>query len=524
MKDWSAPDRTNNHNTMMTEPNTAQSIVDGQLAELQITSAEVTGATYKEQHDAKIKALAEEEAALPTPTDKATLQVVQDFITKSEKARTGIDKWRKAFKDQWKKIIDPVDAYVGTNKESGMQARIYAIQERAEAKKKAYLDEQVKAQREADRLLEERYAGRVSKLIAAGMTQQVDTLVIEHDGQTMSALLSQVRFATDEQMAGVLGKVEGIAERKREAEAAALQAKEAQEREEAEERERLRVQKEEQDAAAAKLEADRKQLEREREEMADHRAETRGADLVVLGATAHGYGPAVRYEIGEVIVGHGELRHMDMETWIATRERVRLAKVKAIEEQKERERRNTLVETRSMVLRDAGATYDGQGAWKCGEWETTDAALARMTSDEFGQCLELFGEANRKTLGFKEAAEARDKQPAIELVPDPNGPSEVWTDPGEWAKRVAEDGKPETIRILNVVTDHAPTEYPNPNNPQTDIAGAQPEADPLDAEATAWVVEPFDNPEEAAQWENSDEFLRHVMAYKAGYRAAMREM
>ena len=42
---------------MMTEPNTAQSIVDGQLAELQITSTEVTGDTYKEQHDAKIAAL-----------------------------------------------------------------------------------------------------------------------------------------------------------------------------------------------------------------------------------------------------------------------------------------------------------------------------------------------------------------------------------------------------------------------------------------------------------------------------------
>ena len=387
----------------MTEPNTAQSIVDGQLAELQITSAEVTGDTYKEQHDAKIAALDAEEAALPVPKDKASLQVVQDFITKSEKARTGIDKWRKAFKDQWKRIIDPVDAYIGTNKENGMQARIYAIQERAEAKKKAYLDEQAKAQREAERLLEERYNDRVGKLMAIGMAFEPNgNLTIRHGEETATATKEQIRFATDEQMAGAVQRAEIIAERIADAAEAARQAKEAQEREEAEERERLRVQKEEQDAAAAKLKEEREALDRGREDMADHRAGTRGADLVVLGATAHGYGPAaMRYEISDVVVGHGELRHMDNETWIATRERVRDAKVKAIEEQREHMRKQELAEARVKELQALGAEEFPEGIWHLGVVEGDPMVLIgqlrTMTSDEWAPVLARFKEAAERT-------------------------------------------------------------------------------------------------------------------------------
>ena len=310
---------------MMTEPNTAQSIVDGQLAELQITSTEVTGDTYKEQHDAKIKALAEEEAALPIPKDKATLQMVQDFITKSEKARTGIDKWRKAFKDKWKKIIDPVDAYIGTNKESGMQARIYAIQERAEAKKKAYLDEQAKAAREAERLLEERYTGRVAKLIAAGMVQQADTLVIEHDGQTMSALLSQVRFATDEQMTTVVLKVHAIAAQKETAALAAAQAKEAEERERVEEANRLAAQKAEQEAEAAKLKAEREAFEREKAEMRKEKGNRRATDLVDIGASWRKCGDVY---IREFCTTQGRLADMTDEEFQQVKQFVRDACVK----------------------------------------------------------------------------------------------------------------------------------------------------------------------------------------------------
>lgn len=401
----------------MSEPTTMQEMVDGQLAELQITTAEVTGETYKERHAAKIAALAEEEAALPTPTDKASLQVVQDFITKSEKARTGIDKFRKAFKDRWKPMLDAVDAYLGTTKENGRQAEIYAIQQRAEAKKKAYLDEQAKAQREAERLLEERYQGRLKKLMDAGMSFDGTALLITEGENSLSALATQVRFATDEQMAAVLGKVEAIAERKREAEAAAQQAKEALEREEAEERERLRVQKEEQDAAAAKLKAEREQLDREREEMADSRAETRGADLVVLGATAHGYGPAaMRYEIGDVIVGHGELRHMDADTWASTRERVRLAKVKAIEADKEHERQMNLRQSRIEEVLALGATHE-YGILSIGSVNECESNYGKLTSDEWALVLAR----------FKEAAEARDSRHAeddctAELPPYNPGP------------------------------------------------------------------------------------------------------
>jgi hypothetical protein len=371
---------------MMTEPNTAQSIVDGQLAELQITSTEVTGDTYREQHDAKIAALAEEEAALPVPKDKATLQVVQDFITKSEKARTGIDKWRKAFKDQWKKIIDPVDAYVGTNKESGMQARIYAIQERAEAKKKAYLDEQAKAAREAERLLEERYQARFNKLVGAGMlVDAAGSLTIRDGEQTLSALPAQLRFATDEQMAAVLAKVETIRAAQIEREEAARQAKEAEERERVEEANRLAIQKRVQEAEAAKLKAEREAFEKERSEHA--------------------------------------------------------AKMKAEQDQKEWDAQIKHAADRGEELRALDAEQYEDGSWHLGviegDPEVTQADLREMTSDEWAPVLAR----------FKEAAEARDSQPIATGNDD-----DTFTPPSEWAKRVAENGPPENVRVITVVT------------------------------------------------------------------------
>lgn len=387
------------------EPNTAQSIVDGQLAELQITSAEVTGETYKEQHDAKIKALDAEEAALPTPTDKASLQAVQDIITKTERARTGIDKWRKAFKDQWKKIIDPVDAYIGTNKENGMQARIYAIQERAEAKKKAYLDEQAKAQREADRLLEERYTGRVAKLTGAGMTfDAAGNLTIRDGEQTMSVLPTQVRFFDDAQFDKGLERVQAIAHKIREAEAAALQAKEAQEREEAEERERLAQQKREQDADAAKLKAEREQLERDRAEMRKTKNEMRAVDLETLGGVWVTEAPA-RIEFGGTSLPVHSLADFDDEKWQEVRGWVRDAKVKAIEEQKEWDAQMKRAADRGEELRALGAEQYEDGAWHLGVIEgdpdVTQLDLRTMTSDEWAPVLAR----------FKEAARARDNKP-----------------------------------------------------------------------------------------------------------------
>jgi flagellar hook protein FlgE len=385
---------------MSNETTPMQEMVDGQLAELQITSAEVTGETYKERHAAKIAALAEEEAALPVPTDKASLQVVQDFITKSEKARTGIDKFRKAFKDRWKPMLDAVDAYLGTTKESGRQAEIYAIQQRAEAKKKAYLDEQAKAARAAEELLERQYQARVAKLLEAGMAVEPNgNLTIRDGDQTLSALPRDIRFATDEQMAAVLTKVGTIRAAQIEREAAALQAKEAEEREQVELAARLKAKEEEQKATEANLKADREALEKEREEMADTRAETRGADLVVLGAVCHGYGPALHYEIGDVIVAHAELRHMDAETWTATRDRVRDAKVKAIQEQKQRDREWELYAVREEQLINMGIRYDGENTWTLGEFAVKDSVLFKSTSDEWDAVLAR----------FKEAAEAREQ-------------------------------------------------------------------------------------------------------------------
>lgn len=488
---------------MTTEPNTAQSIVDGQLAELQITSAEVTGDTYKEQHDAKIKALDEEEASIPAPTDKASLQRVQDFITKSEKARTGIDKFRKAFKDRWKPMLDAVDAYLGTTKENGRQAEIYAIQQRAEAKKKAYLDEQAKAQREADRLLEERYTGRVAKLTGAGMTfDAAGNLTIRDGEQTMSVLPTQVRFFDDAQFDKGLERVQAIAHKIREAEAAALQAKEAQEREEAEERERLRVQREDQDAAAAKLKADREEFEREKAALRKAKNEMRAVDLETLGGTWRTDAPA-RIEFGGTSLPVDSLADFDDAKWQEVRGWVRDAKVKAIEEQKERERRNTNVKTRSLVLMELGIPYDGNNKWELGDAIVSDMAMGAFNEEEWAPVLAR----------FKEAAEARDRTPSQngyvidadchkEIVPAP-APIEVDHSEPEWKSYQK--------------TNDRDADLSQPLQEGSAVVVAQPDLESGVDTTTADAVEA-----EATTWGTGR--LAYHAGYRAGYRAAMREI
>lgn len=389
-----------------------QDMVDGQLAELQIGEIAlpiVLGdqqhpITYKQVHALKIAELRAEARAVAKPTDKASLQALQDVLTKVTRARTGIDKWRKAWQEPWKKVSDSVNAYLGTSKESGLQAEIAGIEEELEAMKKAYTEELAKAANEAARLLEERYQGRVAKLLEAGMVIEPNgNLTIRDGDQNLSALATDIRFATDERMAGVLAKVATIRAAQIERDAAAQQAKEAEEREQAELAARLKAKEEEQKAEAAKLAKERADIEREKEEMADHRAATRAAELVACGATAHGYGPAaMRYEIGDVIVGHGELRHMDADTWNTTRQRVRDAKVKAIEEQKELERQNARHEERCSELRALDAEEYPDESWSIGAADgdpiVTYEQLRTMTSDEWAPVLAR----------FKEAAEARD--------------------------------------------------------------------------------------------------------------------
>lgn len=393
-----------------------QDMVDGQLAELQIGEIAlpiVLGdqqhpITYKQVHALKIAELRAEARAVAKPTDKASLQALQDVLTKVTRARTGIDKWRKAWQEPWKKVSDSVNAYLGTSKESGLQAEIAGIEEELEAKKKAYTDELAKAAREGERIIEERYQARRAKLLEAGMSIEANGNLSIQEGDRGGTLMpSQIRFFTDDQMDSALKLATDVQRCKNERLLAEKQAKEDEEREAQELKDRLKAKEDEQKAEAAKLKKDREDLEKEREQMADARAETRGADLVVLGATAHGYGPAaMRYEIGDVIVGHGELRHMDADTWMATRERVREAKVKAIEEQKEHMRKQELAEARVKELQGLGAEEFPEGIWHLGVVEGDPAVLIgqlrTMTSDEWAYVLAR----------FKEAAEARDRTPS----------------------------------------------------------------------------------------------------------------
>lgn len=391
---------------MSTTTTPLQEVVDGQLALIQVTDRQVSADGYEQIHRLRIAALRREAEEMPTPTDKVSLQTLQDQLTRTTRARTSIDKARKSFLEPVKAAVERWNSYLGTSKESGLQADVYAAEEILEAKKKAYLDEQAKAQREAERLLEERYQGRLKKLMDAGMSFDGTALLITEGESSLSALATQVRFATDEQMAAVLGKVEAIAERKREAEAAALQAKEAEEREQAELASRLKAKEDEQAAEAAKLKAEREALDRERAEMRKAKNDLRWNELRTLGAEAGGDGDGNGMWIGPDEPGGGKFRadtlaDLSDENYAIAKQRVRDAKVKAIEEQKERERQQGLLEERELQLELTGADLYADGTWHLGVVEgdpqVTQLDLRTMTSDEWAPVLARFKEAAERT-------------------------------------------------------------------------------------------------------------------------------
>lgn len=344
-----------------------------------------------------------------------------------------------------------------------MQARIYAIQERAEAKKKAYLDEQAKAQREADRLLEERYQARFNKLIGAGMVvDATGNLTIRDGDQTLSALATQIRFATDEQMAAVLSKVEVIRSAQIEREEAARQAKEAEEREAQELKERLAKQQADQEAQAAKLKAEREAFEKERAEMRQAKNDTRVEDLLCIGATAWGEHIGVR---GMHEFAIATLADHDADQWAQCKLWVREAAVKAMQEQKERERQESIRSDRCQELIELGADRYADETWRMSSDDNGLSVghleIGTMTSDEWSAVLAR----------FKEAAEARGGALDMELVPDPNGPSEVWADPKEWATRIEAD--PEAGSVLTIPV--GGISGPRPLQEGSAVAGEQPD-------------------------------------------------
>lgn len=155
-------------------PNTdnLQAYIKAQLAELPINvpvSSEADTSTTEKLHAAKLAEIARRVQTLPPVTDAETLDKNQKALTALTRMRTGLDKARKAMLEPFTAIKAQVDAYVGTNANSGLQGRIAEIEEPIRARIEAYKAEEERKRQEAQRIIDERNKARERAVLAAGM-------------------------------------------------------------------------------------------------------------------------------------------------------------------------------------------------------------------------------------------------------------------------------------------------------------------------------------------------------------------
>lgn len=223
---------------------TFESIVRAELAAMQITPERPTtlDEDYRERHKAELRFIAEKVAELPSITDEKTYERNKAARNRLVKLRTGIDARRKQLFDPIANLKREVDAYLGTNKDSGLQAEVAKFEAVIRAKEEAWEQEQERIRQEAQRIIDERNAARAKRLqehgmafnAASGAYQMEDLVVWPVDVKTMTDDLFDM-LVRDK----VEPKAKAIAERKaREEEEARLAFEAEQRRREEEERQR----------------------------------------------------------------------------------------------------------------------------------------------------------------------------------------------------------------------------------------------------------------------------------------------
>lgn len=132
------------------------------------TSTELQSLDYRAVHARRLEALAHEVEALPAITDRATYEQNQRMRTRLVNIRTGIDKRRKALFEPLRRLKAEVDAYLGTGADSGLQARIAAMEAAIRSKQEAYDQEQERKRQEAQLIIDERNRARGQALMRLG--------------------------------------------------------------------------------------------------------------------------------------------------------------------------------------------------------------------------------------------------------------------------------------------------------------------------------------------------------------------
>lgn len=248
-------------------------VVQQELTALSITEpTEANGyallaGDYKAIHEAQLKKLEAEVASLPTITDKQSYEANQRKRTELVNRRTTLDARRKALFEPMRRLKEQVDAYIGTTKESGLQARISAMEETIRKKQQVWDAEQERKRQEALAIIEKRNAARCKSLLDLGFAFDGSAywIVLKTPSSYADTRMGYAQLCAmpDEAWDAWLGSVLPIAE------AVAQQKEEERKAEEAAKAEAERQRQE----AEAKAAQERAELEKLREEKRQRDAE-----------------------------------------------------------------------------------------------------------------------------------------------------------------------------------------------------------------------------------------------------------
>lgn len=245
-------------------------VVQQELTAITITETPASGydllaGDYKAIHEAQIKKLEAEVAELPAITDRKTYEANQRKRTELVEIRTSIDKRRKALFEPVRRLKEQVDAYLGTSKDGGLQARIAAMEEGIRAKQQAWDIEQERIRQEAQAIIERRNAARCKTLVEMGFTFDGSAYWIGYAGTDNSARkpYAELCAMTDDAWEVFLRAVKLIAQAVADQKEAERKAEEARKAEE--ERQRMDAERK---AAEERYELEKlraEKLEREKE-------------------------------------------------------------------------------------------------------------------------------------------------------------------------------------------------------------------------------------------------------------------
>ena len=406
------------------------------------------GKDYKALHNWHLEHLATKVGELPDITDSKTYDANQKARTRLVNIRTGLDKKRKALFEPMRRLKTEVDEYIGTTPDSGLQARLKALERIIEAKQAEWDAARERERQEALRVLQERSAARWRELEALGFRfdgaaywigdlnhpmmlrkpkAEVDAMndgawaaflrTAQHNadefakekqaedwynaylsaGATVDTITGHAAYTLlDGREIAVLHEtLHGMAKDAVEAEITLIvEDVAARRRAKDEEHEAMRRTFEAQAAKQRQMDEDRERLDRERAALKEEKRATRRSHIVSLGALVtpnpHDGTDAVQYDEADTEKAIYDLPNLSDAAWLEAIGYIKEQVALRAEERAEKQRRNDLNRDRALHLLNCGATRDEAGTWTLGNATTTDHLLGTMSDDDWEHALMMF--------------------------------------------------------------------------------------------------------------------------------------